>query len=424
MHLDWPLPTSRWGVRLAILAELLKQLWHRLTPGLLVKPGARQVSPRLLLGLRIAGTIGLSEKYSNPEGLFLIILRTLNLSESSGMLEGIIAGSAVFALIMEYSGLFGLAERYHQRAVTLAEESQDPHNLAYAYMGMSNHQICLGKPDAALAFAVRSANAYRQAGDIHQKCFLEFHQAQQLTVQGRFTQALAIGKNLVMQGCERVDPQIQCWGLTIQGDILRRSGDIPEAIKVLEEAVELGNTIPDYEDRIEAGSELGRCFVRLGQIEKALSVLEETRRVYTEHGTTWGNEIALYSGLAEAALWIAEQDTMHHKANLSRANQACREALEHARKSRVRLPDVMRIRATCLWLSGDRKAAQKMWKQSLKLTQEQGQYYDEGVILLDMGSRVGDRSYLEKAITILSEVGAEWDLARAREAVGKLLEQA
>jgi tetratricopeptide (TPR) repeat protein len=164
--------------------------------------------------------------------------------------------------------------------------------------------------------------------------------------------------------------------------------------------------------------------VRLCQIEKALSVLEETRRIYTEHGTTWGNDIALYNGLAEAALWIAERDTMHQKANLSRANQASREALEHARKSRVRLPDAMRIRATCLWLSGDRKAAQKMWKHSLKLAQEQGQCYDEGVILLDMGSRLGDRSHLDKAIAILSEVGAEWDLARAHEALGKLSDQA
>jgi len=65
-----------------------------------------------------------------------------------------------------------------------------------------------------------------------------------------------------------------------------------------------------------------------------------------------------------------------------------------------------------------------MWRQSLKLAQQQEQYYDEGVILLDMGSRLGDRSQLEKAITILSEVGAEWDLALAHEALGKLSDQA
>ena len=165
-------------------------------------------------------------------------------------------------------------------------------------------------------------------------------------------------------------------------------------------------------------------FRDLGQIEKALSVLDETRRVYTEYGTTWYTDVFLYNGLAEAALWIAEQDTVPQKANLSRANQACREALKRARALRIRLPDAMRLQANYKWLSGDRKAAQKMWKQGLKLTREQGQYYDEGVILLDMGSRLGDRSHLEKAITILSEIGEGWDLARAHEALGKLSDQA
>ena len=43
-HLDRPLPASTWGVRLAIVKELLQQIAHRLLPGLL-PPSHRCVQP-------------------------------------------------------------------------------------------------------------------------------------------------------------------------------------------------------------------------------------------------------------------------------------------------------------------------------------------------------------------------------------------
>ena len=61
-----------------------------------------------------------------------------------------------------------------------------------------------------------------------------------------------------------------------------------------------------------------------------------------------------------------------------------------------------------------------MWEQSLKIAHEQGQRYDEALTRSEMGSRLQDRGELEQAIKILSEIGAEWDLARAREALGTL----
>jgi len=45
--------------------------------------------------------------------------------------------------------------------------------------------------------------------------------------------------------------------------------------------------------------------------------------------------------------------------------------------------------------------------------------YELGMTHLEMGQRLKDRTHLEKAETILAEIGADWDLARA----GKLLEK-
>jgi hypothetical protein len=81
------------------------------------------------------------------------------------------------------------------------------------------------------------------------------------------------------------------------------------------------------------------------------------------------------------------------------------------------MPEALRLQGTCEWLKGKSGPAQKGWDQSLKMAQAQGQRYDEGLTLLEMGRRLGNRSVLEKAVTILSETGAEWDLARARQAL-------
>ena len=70
------------------------------------------------------------------------------------------------------------------------------------------------------------------------------------------------------------------------------------------------------------------------------------------------------------------------------------------------------------WLRGKPAAAQKWWRRSLALAEEMGQRYALGMTHLEMGQRLGERAHLERAEAIFAEIGAEWDLARAREALG------
>ena len=77
----------------------------------------------------------------------------------------------------------------------------------------------------------------------------------------------------------------------------------------------------------------------------------------------------------------------------------------------------MRLRGTYEWLRGKPAAAQKWWQRSLALAEEMGQRYDLGMTHLEMGQRLAERAHLERAEAILAEIGAEWDLARAREAL-------
>jgi hypothetical protein len=48
-----------------------------------------------------------------------------------------------------------------------------------------------------------------------------------------------------------------------------------------------------------------------------------------------------------------------------------------------------------------------------------GLKYDVGMIHLEKGQRLGEYAQLEKAATILAEIGAELDLAKAKELMRK-----
>jgi hypothetical protein len=155
-------------------------------------------------------------------------------------------------------------------------------------------------------------------------------------------------------------------------------------------------------------------------MEQALSTLQATQKVYLEHGSLWTLTIDLRSGLAEAYLLATEQSNRADRADwLEKAKHACRIALKQGKVYRGGLPDAMRLRGRYEWLRGKPAAARRWWQRSLALAEELGQRYDLGLTHLEMGRRMGERTHLERAKAILSELGAEWDLAQAREALSQ-----
>jgi tetratricopeptide (TPR) repeat protein len=339
-YLGKPLPTSRWGVRLAILREIAQQIGHRLMPRLFLKPMGGPVSPAVEEEVRSYEPIAWIAGYTNPERFLLVALRMLNVAERNGFPYGAAVGSVGLGIISDLIPIFWLAESYHRRAVALAEQIQHPGALGRAYQGLEMHEKFLGKLDTAIDAA-------------------------------------------------------------------------------LEEAIKLAEAIPDYVGCIWAGGVLGRCYLRQGQLGQALTALEVSQQVCVEHPMRGGGiTIPLRNGLAEAYLLAAEQgDTLQRseKADwLKKARRACRAALKEGKAYRPGLPEAMMLQGRYEWLRGKPATVQEWWQHSLALAEEMGQRYDLGMTLTEMGRRLGERAHLERAEAIFAEIGAEWDLARAR----------
>jgi tetratricopeptide (TPR) repeat protein len=420
-YLGRPLPTSRWGVRLAIVQEIIQQIAHRLLPRLFLKPMGGPVSPAVEEEHRTYELIGWIEAWADQERLLLAALNLMNVAERAGFPAGIVVGATGLALAGDLIPLFWLAEGYHRRAVALAEQIDDPSALSLAYQSLGIHELYLGHLEAVVEHSQHAATLYQGLGDLHRWGTATVQLTYALHDQGDLSQALTLCRDAVLLGREGDDPHVVCLGLQVQGAILQRMGRLDEAMEVLGDCIELAEATSTHSSRIAAGGALGLCYLCQGELQQALCALHATQQAYVKYGATGGTATALRIGLAEAYLVAAKKSDglqQSEKADwLTKAKNACRDALKLGKLYAPMMPAAMRLRGTYEWLRGKRATAQKWWHRSLALAEQMGERYYLGKTHLEMGRRLGERAHLERAEAIFSEIGAQWDLARAREAL-------
>ena len=416
-----PLPDTKWGIRLAILREVVVQSAHRLLPRLLIKPIVAPPPPIVdeINPLYTDCSWILGE--SNVERALLINIARLNVSESYGYGLGMAGWSAAIGAILQFISALALAESYHLRAIDIAERIQDPIALSYAYGFMGLYCIDNGDPQSAIAYLSRAIACNRDSGNVRDEAYSSEIMGSALWQIGKLAEAEQLCKDLLQTGRDMVSPQICCWAQSKMGHTLRRLGKIEEAVEALQESFELGGTVPDYIMRIEAGAELGRCFLRQGKLAKAISVLEAAERTYFEHDIRWDVTTDLYNALVETYLTASEQSDPTIKATyLEKAKRASRTGFKLGKGSRSRLPDTMWMYGRYEWVRGKPDAARKWWQKGLALAKKQGELYDLASIHAEMGSRFKDKIHLERAKEIFSQIGAGWDLEQTQEALNKL----
>jgi hypothetical protein len=181
--------------------------------------------------------------------------------------------------------------------------------------------------------------------------------------------------------------------------------------------------VPDYHTQASAGSWLARCYLIKGELEQVLQVAE-ARRELIRVRRVWVNRPYAYAGLLETYLVAAEYATGEvRRVWMNKARQSCRETVKSARINRAALSDALMLQGRYEWLRGKSGAARKCWQNALEEARRTGECYSYGAIHLEAGRCLGDREHLLQAESMLKEIGAEFDLAAAREAIVNLPEK-
>jgi len=416
-YLGKPLPTSRWGIRLSIFRQLVKQVGHRWLPRLLLRHTAGRVDSAIVEErFRVYDTISWIDYFGNPERLFLDVLTSLNLSEQNDYSLGIVHGAIGVGMVCMHIPVFWLTGRYHCRAVSLAEEMEHPLALANAYQGLGFYESYLGEWDAAIKHLRRAVAANVETGDLHGQGMINTLIAFVLCLKGDFTPALESIQEAVRIGRDGADHQVWGLGLIVQGHILLRTGPLGEAETHLQKGLELAKAVPDYRSMALAFGDLGQCYLRQGKLQQALAVLEESAQFIAERGVRGDMATPARFGLPEAYLAATEQiEGIERTKMLKKAKRACQAALKECKMFCGGLPPAYRLRGTYEWLRSKPSTARKWWRRSLTMAEELGARYDLGMTHLEMGKRMEEYSHLEDAEAIFTEIGAKLDLAQARE---------
>jgi len=416
-HLRAPFPTTRAGIRRAILGQVVRQAGHRLLPALFLRRAAlRPPSPVAEERARIYEAMGWIDYFLSVDRLILEALLLLNVSEQHRVLLGVARGAMGLGLICDFIPAFRLAGGYHRRAMAVAEQIRHPLALGLASLGCALHELHTGRWADALAHLARSAALYREAGELRQWGAAASVQAWLLRMRGEFAAALALDREMLRVGVETADPELRGWGLAELGNTLWQVGQVAEAIPPLREARALFQAVPDDRWVVLATGGLGMCSLRLGRLDDALGLLEEGYRIIRARGFTGFLGSVPRGALVEAYLQAAEAaDGPARRGWLDKADRLVREFLRQGRVDIEAMPAACRLHGTLEWLRGRPRRAERWWRRSVEIAERLGARYDLGLTLLEAGRRTWREVDLRRAEQIFTEIGAARDLARASE---------
>ncbi len=411
-----PFPSTRAGVRLGLTGELARQAGHRLFPQRLPVPESAPIDPLAEEQLRSYEVLAWIDYYLDNERLLLDSMRLLNEAELRGWPLGIVIGSLGMGIVCDFVPAFGLAEGYHRRGVALAEKTQRPFELGYAYMGLGYHQQRTGEWSGALEHWGRGAAYFREAGDLAKWGAATWGTTWLAQRTGQTERCRRQAEELIRVGEDIADPQRVGEGLYFLGRWTWQSGDLEQGIALLERASVIFREVPDLPNLAGTIGEIGICHLRLGRWAEAVEVLESSARLMREQNIR-GFLAHVYNALADAYLSRATASTGAERDRAMRlAAKAVASAMKRSKVEREGFVGAYRAKGTHAWFAGRRDEALRAWRESIARAEGLGSLYDLATTLLELGRRARDGVALERAAAIFGELGASRDLDSARQA--------
>jgi class 3 adenylate cyclase/tetratricopeptide (TPR) repeat protein len=415
--LGQPLPPSKRALERGLALDALRQVMHQARPRRLAVPQIKDGAQRERMAqiIEVLKSMGWATVSTDPNLFVWAVLRSLNLAEQAGLTDDVAWSSASLAFVLDVMQQYGLAEHYHNRALALSRRTDRLDVSGLTYQMLTLHAFYQARWEDVETYGRRASEIWRATGELHGLGWVSVFRAYSHARQGRFREALALGEAMINVGRDGADPVAQLQGLDVAGVALLTLGDTAKAVPYLEEAIRLARETSDYLDLSRPSVTLSRWYVRNGDWQRALTILEETRRMLRQHDVREpiANSLTA-SSLATACMLAAEQRAgPERSAWLRRAGQHCADALRRSRRLPAERIEALRVKGSYEFAQGRPASARSYWQQSRRTAEEVSMRYDAALTQWEMGRRLNEPTHCAPAERLLRELGANLDAEAA-----------
>ncbi len=405
-------PATRAGVRLALLRYLGAHAWSRWRERIRLPPRRAMEVATAAEAATIADVMSWIDYFLDKERMLLDGLLQLRVGELSGHAQAEARGLSTLGFGFMTFGLRGLARRYHHRAIAVAQRSDDPGAIAFAWFCLAFLDMYDGQWDECEARAGKALALYRECGDLHRSGAAAITLSWVLIARGDLAGASQITQEMVRAGKGAADPQLASWGLQNHGSVFMALGPLEEAEGVLREGHATALRIQAWDNLLHQQSLLAKCLVLQGRVEEALPLVEEGQRIAAREGLFRDFEVVeLRVATAAVKVALAERESTAAAAEkdstaAAAAVQASTAAVRCARHMPLWLPQALRHHGNALHLAGEPSAARKAWRECQDITERDAFRVERGLVLFDQGRLLGDAQRVELAAAVFRQNGA------------------
>jgi hypothetical protein len=331
---------------------------------------------------------------------------SVNHAQRAGSVPEMSAGYGALAIAFGQAGLAGVARRYVQRSIELAETTPgDVNGVAYAYL-LAMVYASSRCDWELLDNSGRKAEAlYADLGD-----GFRLASAQALQVTGALQRANYGGANAIMDKMAAyvaTDAPMRVVGWVLDSKLQRDIALGQVARADVEARIRATEGVDSLVDRLMSCGTTASAWLRLGEPALALTAAEQGLDLLLGRAPVAGAGY-VYGPLGVVEALLACQDSIEPQgraAHATKTARACKMLKTYTQQVPSTRPRGYFLLACYAELKASRRQAMKLWRKAVTAAHDVSMPYDQAAALLALGQRLPPGNpELEQAVTIFQSL--------------------
>lgn len=420
--LGWPMPEAPLSKTISnLLLQFGNYFWLVTIPEkvrfFFRKPTA-EMSKRRLAAAHVYEPLGLVYYFSSEtqQAMYTALHRFILAKKANEATSELSRGYASVCGIFMIIGFHRLGMEYGRQARRIARELNDLPALAWALLSTGVFSIGVDawenverrlKEGVALSERILDK---RTMGDTIATLLNVLH------AQDKYEEAFIVSKKLEEAGVDSGNKEHVAWGITGQANSRLKMGYIDEAISFYQRSLKIFEEVPeDYVHEAETLGMLGAAYLYQGNLREAEAQVERAAALIPDQIPSSYVLFPAFSAIADVYLTRLEREGMN-TAVQAKAEKALQDLARFARHHPIGLARSHILQGRYAVIQGRTARAEKRWRKAVKVAEQKGMRFDQGLVHLMMGK------YLNR-----SDAVRQQNLLYAKEkfeAIGAVLETA